>query len=195
MVPGHYQVVASRLAGTVGAARVVAALFGKKTLGAKAPVHLVGGNMVEADILPRSPGLPCSIQKGPGSHNVGPDKGFRIVYGTVHMAFGGKVDHRIYPVFAKKRFYRSTIGNIDLPETVAGITLKIGKVHQVPCIGKGIDVYHPPGEADRRREKIADKVGADKAGPAGHKDCVHPVSLFLQCYRTLIRYKASCAGS
>ena len=56
----------------------------------------------------------AGVQKGCGSHDVGPDKGLRVCNGTVHMALGRKVYHHVRLFLLKQFKYKFPVGNVAL---------------------------------------------------------------------------------
>ena len=99
VVVRHHQVVAGCLGGRVGTAGVVGRGFRKESRGAQGTVDLVGADMVKQRILPVLPVVPGGFQQGKGPQDVGVDKLQGPGDGPVHVAFRGKMDHRIDIVF------------------------------------------------------------------------------------------------
>ena len=98
VVVGAHQVVAGGLASAVGAVGLVGVLLGKgRCVRAEGTVDLVSGNMQEAegDLFFWRQAVVVGthrFEQVEGADDVGLDKVFRAVDGTVYMAFGGKVD-------------------------------------------------------------------------------------------------------
>ena len=182
VVVGQNQVVASGLAGRIGRAGVVGRSFRKVAAFAEASVHFVGGNMMKEHrripqgpvaFLPRETG---HIEERIGSQHIGGHKGFGAQNGAVHVALGGKVDHRINLVLLKDLFHGRPVPDIrfdkDIPGLRSGAVLfrDIGEAFAVPRIGQGIQIDDPARKVRTGGEKVAHHVGADKAGAAGYQD-------------------------
>ena len=82
-------------------------------------VHLISGNlMVALDAVGAA-----GIQKGCGSHDIGPDKGLRVCNGAVHMALGRKVYHHVRLFLLKQFKYKLPVGNVALYKFVVRLIL------------------------------------------------------------------------
>ena len=96
MVPGVHQVVAGRLAGRVGAARVVGGGFREAAGGAKGAEHLISTDVMKTktSLAPSAQTFPVGphrLQQLKGAAHISLDKGPRPLNRAVHVALGRQV--------------------------------------------------------------------------------------------------------
>ena len=78
-----------------------------------------GGSFVSIQFVPPNFG---GAQKRTRSKDVGTHKGFRIDNRTVHMAFGGKVDHGVWLVGFKQMLYKLSVADVTVHKNMPRIT-------------------------------------------------------------------------
>ena len=130
--------VTGGLACTVGAVGLVAVGFCKGRIGfGQRTIDLVGGDVQKPEAaFCRSPplwaitligqGRPKAshrLQQAEGAHDVGLNELTGAMDGAVHMAFGGKVDHRAGLVLGQQAADQVGIADVALKQLVAYITL------------------------------------------------------------------------
>ena len=148
----------------IGAARVIGGFFGKLPLGAQTAKHLIGGDMVKPERLwpaLRHPIAPRRLQHVEGPGDVGFNEIRRPVNRPVHMAFRGKVHHRIGAVGGENPVQRRAVTDVGLFERIKVRFCRIGHVVQTGRVGQRIDVDHfMPARNRQPHHSRADKARA-----------------------------------
>ena len=113
---------------------------------------------------------PCSLQQGKGSEHIGACKCERVLDGTVHVAFGRKVDDAVH-FFAAQQFQNSLeVTDVHSYETVVRLVLYVLEIRKITCVSEfvevddavvGMVVYHQSHE-----------MAPDKSGPSGDEYCL-----------------------
>ena len=151
----------------IGRARVVGRGLGEQALRAQRAVHLVGGDVQEAEArlglpLERAPVLQRRLQHDQRAHHVGAHELARPGDRAVHVALGGQVQHGVGPVLGEGRVHRGRIGDVGLHEAVAGRRRRFGHGARIGGVGELVEVHHL---VPLRGVEPADG-GADEARPA-----------------------------
>src|SRR5690606_13818288 len=119
-LPGTDQMVGRSLAGRIGRAGRVGRGLGEQVVDAvQVAVHLVGGNVVEAEgfttafrqALPVGAG---GFQQLVGTDDVGLDELGRTVDGAIDMGFGGQVHDGVWLELQQRFANPLTIGDVGL---------------------------------------------------------------------------------
>ena len=84
------------------------------------------------------------------------------------MAFSRQVHHGIKCVLCKQPLNQSAVLDVAFDESVVGIRLDVAEVFQVASVGQGIEVDHL--RIGSVGQQLADHVGTDESGTAGHED-------------------------
>lgn len=95
------QMVRSGFRGGVRTARIVEGRLDKESHFSERAVDFVGADVMEPYILPRTPEMACCFENIKCAADVRLYEIPRPNNGTVHMAFGGKVDDCSYVVFTQ----------------------------------------------------------------------------------------------
>ena len=197
VVPGAHQVVAGGLAGAVRAVGLVAVRLGKRRLArSQAAVDLVGGDVQKAK---RRLGLgrqafPIAahrVQQMEGADDVGLDEFARAVNAAVHMALGGKVDHRARLVLGQQARDQGRVADVALNEVVAGIGLEAGQRLGIARVGQLVQIEN---RLVTLREPVEDEIGADEARAASDENHV-PGLTYLGLLCLLVANPASSQRS
>lgn len=160
MVVGLGEVIARRLAGRIGRARIVGRRFGEVTLLAQRAKDLVRAHVVKEHVLAhaarrRAPGLPRHIKQRISAQHIRAHKGFRAEDRAVHVALRRKVHHRVDAVLGEEALDERPIADVALDEDVAGHRarclgalsiprLNVRKILQIPRIGERIEIDDAP---------------------------------------------------
>ncbi|MNI51404.1 hypothetical protein D3C73_1061320 [compost metagenome] len=126
----------------------------------------------------RLPVVAHRFEQGQGADHIGLDERTGAVDGTIDMAFGGEVHHRIGLVFGQQAGHQRVVTDVAVHEHVVRIALQGGQGLQIARVGQRIQVDHPHALGDR----FEDKVTANESGSAGDKPCGHccsPVRWFV----------------
>jgi hypothetical protein len=181
VVPGLYQVVAARLAGGVGAARVVGGGLREPARGPQGAEHLIGADVVEAEQLPplRRQPLPVGphrLQQVEGALHIALDEGPRPTDRAIHMALGRQMEHQIRISLAHRRRRGLGMGQIHPQQLVPALhrraQLSEGELDagEIAGVAELVEVAHRgigvPQQPPHQRP-------ADEAGSAGHQ---HPLN-------------------
>lgn len=113
------------------------------------------------------PDLFCGLEQAVGADHVGGYKRIRAMDRTVHMGFGGKINHGIQALFGQKGFDQSLIPDITVDKTKILQLQPVGQAGHIPRISQGIQHHHPVLRI--AGQPVMDKIGPDKTGPAGYK--------------------------
>ena len=124
VMPRTNQVIAGRLAGTVGAVGLVRMLLGKGwILGRQTAIHLIGRDMQEPELalgigLQTLPVAAHRLQQTEGAHNVGFNEFAGSVNGAINVALGCKIQNCSGLVLGQKLGQQSRIANVTLHKHV-----------------------------------------------------------------------------
>ena len=135
-------------------------------------IHLVGGDMVEAEghlahLVQTIPIGASRFQQHISADNIGLDKVSRACDGAVNMAFGGQMHHGIRLVQGKHPIQLGAIADIHLLKRITLACRYIGQGFQIASIGEFIEIYNGIlGITD----DMAYNSRADKACATGHKN-------------------------
>ncbi len=138
----------------------------------KIPIYFVGGNlMVTGDSI-----FPAGIHQHSSSLDVGVQKYFRLLDGTVYMALCRKINHHIRVFFLKQLINCFPVCDALLYKT------EIRAIHhwlqrgQVSGIGQAVQANDPIIRVFVQHVK--NKVASDKSGSAGYDNChIHSPSI------------------
>ena len=75
-----------------------------------------------------------------GADDVGLDKVFRAVDGTVDMRFGSEIDDRARLMFSQQFGDQSAVADVALDEDMATVTLEAGEVLQIAGVSEFVEV-------------------------------------------------------
>ncbi len=109
------------------------------------PIHLIGGDMVEAEgrlarlVQTVSIGT-CRFQQHIGADDIGLDKVSWACDGAISMTLGGQMHHRIRLVQGKHPIQLGAIADIDLLKRMTLACRYIGQGFQIASIGEFIEV-------------------------------------------------------
>ena len=81
------------------------------------------------------------------------------------MRLGRKMNDSAHVIFFKKSGQQRRVANIPVYKTVTRILLTFFQTGQIGGVGQLVQVQHAP--AGISRQKIRDKIGADKPRSAG----------------------------
>src|SRR5690554_3477506 len=172
VVPGTDEVIAGSLARGVRTIGLISMGFRKSRLaGLQRAINLISAHMQKAKLLPpwsiqTTPVAARRFQKGKGAHDVGLNEISGAMDGAVHMAFSRKVDKRPRLVLLEQTINLALISNIPLHEYVTTIIFQAGKIFQVTCVSKFIEV-------DDRfimvLKPVEYKITANKTGTTSYK--------------------------
>ena len=113
---------------------------------------------------------PCSLQQGKGSEHIGACKCERVLDGTVHVAFGGKVDDAVH-FFAAQQFQNSLeIADVHSDETVVRLMLYILEIRKITCVSEFVEV--DDAVVGMVVHHQSHKVAPDESGASGYKYCL-----------------------
>ena len=173
MAVGTDQMVAGGLAGGVWAVGFVTVGFGEGgvVLGEGA-IDFVGRDMEETEGVF---GLVSELtvvgthrfKQAEGADDVGLDEVFGSVNAAVDLGFGREIDDSARLMFSEQLGDEIEVVDAAFDEGVAGIAFQRGEVFQIARVGQGIEV---DDRFVRLRQPVEDKVTADEAGTAGHKN-------------------------
>src|SRR5690606_38922536 len=80
------------------------------------------------------------LQQMEGAYDICLNEIFRAVYGSVYVAFSGKIDHCARSMLKKQARYQSSIANITLHKEVTHVIWQVGKVVQVTGVRQFIKI-------------------------------------------------------
>ena len=136
------------------------------------PVHLVGGDVVEAFTLiflrKALPPEARRLKKAKRPEHVGPGECERVLDAPVHVAFSREVDHPVHLLLLHKGMHRVEVAHVRLDEAVVRRVLDVAKVFKVAGIGKFVHVDDPVFRIFRHEQ--TDDVAPDEARAAGDDD-------------------------
>ena len=177
--------ITRRLAGGIGAARVVGGCFREAPRGPQRAEHLVGADVVEAEVslalgaqlLPMGP---HRLEQMKGAAHVAVDVdevrracravGARALDRAVHMALGRQVHYQVGVGLAHRRCCGLGVGEVHPQQGVALSRLGQGlDAGEVACVAALVEVEH---QGVALLKQPAHHRAADKAGAAGHQDAV-----------------------
>ncbi|CAM4327506.1 hypothetical protein PARU111607_14030 [Palleronia rufa] len=142
--PGAHQMVAGGLGRGIGRVGRIGRVLGELAGGAEGAVHLIGGDMVEAE--PGGPvrGLPVAarfLQQRIGAVDIGAHERAGSVDGAVHMAFGGQMQDRVGAVTGQDRADAGRVADVGLLERVSRRIVHRGQVGEARGIGQLVQVH------------------------------------------------------
>jgi hypothetical protein len=114
-----------------------------------------------------APVSPHRLEQAESAHDVGLYEIFRAVDGAVHVAFGGKVQHRAGAVFGQQAVHQRAVAQVAVHEGVALIPLQAGQVFQVAGVGELVEVDH---RLIGLGQPVEYEIAADEAGSASHEN-------------------------
>ena len=113
------------------------------------------------------PVLPRRLEQTVGTHNIGFDKSVGAGDGPVHMALRGEMHQGIHGVLPQQREYLRIIADIGMREVKSGGAFQPGEIRAIAGVGERIQRHN--AVIRMALAPVVDKVGADKAGGAGHQ--------------------------
>ena len=140
--------VAGSLGGRIGTVgRVGRGLGEGRVCRAQRAIHLVGGDVQEAEAflvgaLQRAPVGAHRFEQVEGADHVGLDEIFGAVDRSVHMAFGGEVDHGARPVLRQQPLHQRTVADVALHEDVTGVAAQAGQILGIAGVGELVEIDH-----------------------------------------------------
>ena len=123
-------------------------------------VDLVGRDVEE----PVDLDVPGYVAQHVGAEAVGPHERVRVDDRAVDVALGREVDHGV--VAGHGHAHRVAIADVALDERVARVVGDVGQAGQVAGVGQRVEDRHL---VVGRGEHVADVVGTDEPGRAGHE--------------------------
>ncbi len=87
--------------------------------------------------------LAALFQQDLRPQDIGPDEHLGAHDGAVHMGFRGKMDNSVHLLPLEDRSHHVPVAHVPPDKPVAGISLDLLQVLQVPGIGQGIEVRNP----------------------------------------------------
>jgi hypothetical protein len=175
VVPGAHQMVRARLAGRIGRIGCVGRFFGEKARVAERTVHLVGGDVVEAEAIPAlgrqaAPVAARRVKQSVGAKDIRLDERRWAVDGAVDVRLGRQVHHAIGLMLCKNARDFPRIADIDLLEHMAGVPHQAWQRIEVAGIGELVDV-------DDRHigfgNELANDRGPDETRPSRNQHFLH----------------------
>src|SRR5205823_6023942 len=125
-------------------------------------------------LLFRSELLPIilrAIEKRKGAIHVGSNEFLRTENRSIHMAFGGKVHNRKWPMLTKKAGHEFTIANIATNKSMSRGGLQRFEVLQIPRVSKFIEINDVVA---RFSNCLQHEIAADESGTAGDQNAIRP---------------------
>ncbi|MCY1360756.1 hypothetical protein D9M69_473990 [compost metagenome] len=147
-MPGTHQMIGTGLTCGIRRAGRIGRRLGEKLLRRlQIPIHLVGGDVMEAErclllFRQRSPILPSSLQQGIGADDIGLYEGGRTIDGAIDMRLCSQVHHYVRLIAIEDAVKLSAITNIYLFKTIPITCRNLCKRLQVTGIGKLIQVNY-----------------------------------------------------
>ena len=141
-------------------------------------IDFVGRDMVEAFAFvlfgEAFPVELCGLEQGERSHHVRLREGERVLDGTVHVAFGSKVDNAVDLLVLHEFVERVKVADIHLHELVVRLAFDVLEVREVARIGKLIEVDNLVFRVLVHEQ--ANHVAPDKACAASDDDVFHIIT-------------------
>ena len=156
-------VVGPGLRCVVGGAGPIGRLFGEHLVGVEGqvPVDLAGGDVVE----PGHPVAAGRLGQGLGPDHVGLEEPRRIQDGQTVVGFGREIHDDVDVVIGQGRGHTVEVTDVALHE--GDPVLHIGQVGPVACVGEHVEGHD--GVIGMAVDPVADEVGSDEPGTAGHE--------------------------
>jgi hypothetical protein len=173
VVVGTNEVIGGRLAGRVGAVRLVLLGLSEGWICRRQrSIDLVSGDMEEAEgflgrIIESIPVGTGGLKESEGADDVCLDELGRPMNGAIDMGLGGKVDDGPRLMLCKELRNEFGIANIATDEGMAGIPLQGGEVLEVARISELVEINDG---VVLKSDPVEDEVGTDEAGAAGNED-------------------------
>ena len=165
-------------------ARRVRRCFGKITVFSQRTEYFIRAYMMKKHIGAHArpvffhPMLTRTFKQGKSSFHICADKSVRTCNGTVYMAFGSKMNYRIYIKIAKQFIQQRAIANISFAKHIALFLFRsvyteapfyVRKVFEITAVGQIVQIDN--GTFKRRFiEHITNKITADKTGSTGNQN-------------------------
>jgi len=171
-MPGAHQVIGRCLAGGVRGVGLISRLLGEKAVLAQAAVHLIGGDVVEAELglalsVQTAPVFARRLQQGISANDVGLDKVGRAGDGAIHMRFRGQVHHGRRLMLAEHPSDFGRITDVHLFKAITRIIRHRSERLQIARVGQLVEIDHAAiGIVD----ELTNDGGADEARAAGDED-------------------------
>ena len=172
MVVGPHQVIAGGFAGRVRAVGRIAMGLGKGGIGLRQRAkHLVCGNMHKAECSPvlciqSRPIAAHRFEQVEGAHDIRLDEFTGAQNGSVHMAFGCKVQDGAGLVGRQQFGHQRRITHVARHKNVLRVGRYRGQVLQIAGIGEFVQINH---RLVRFGQPVQYKIAADKASSAGYQ--------------------------
>ena len=178
VVEGADEMVRRSLRGAVWTVRIVFCLLSEQlAIKLQSAVDFIGADVVEPawngfrctarimhDVARRLPALLCSLKEGEGAHDICAGKCERILYRTVNMGLGGKVDDAIDMLLLHEGKDSIKIADVHTDKPVIRLILDIAKVRQIAGVRQFIDVNYLIIRIFI--DKQPDNMGTDEPGTA-----------------------------
>ena len=184
LVIGPDDHVRGGLGSGVGAVGGQGRRLGEHARGAQRAVHLIGGYLQELDALPvvaavlvircRRPAAPRRVQQRLGAQHIGGQEQLRLGDAAVNVTLRREIHHGVEVVLPEQIAHQRTVADVAAHEDVARLVLQIRQILQIARIGQGIQIHDT--QLGVLVQHVVDKIGADEAGAAGHKDGFHLIS-------------------
>ncbi|MNC00260.1 hypothetical protein D3C75_475820 [compost metagenome] len=165
--------IGTGLGGGIRRTRRVGRCFGEQVIRTfQVAIHLIGGDMVEAECAllccrQAAPITPGRFEQAVSADDIGLDEVRWSVDGAIHMGFGRQVHYRCGLKLAKHHIERSTVADIYLIEAIAWRIGHRSQRLEIASIGKFVEVGDLCGSVS---EQVANHCGANKAGTAGDEN-------------------------
>ena len=169
IVPGAHQVVAGSLAGGIRGMGAIRRGFREQAFLSQGAVHLIRGNVMEAEALLFLPLQGAVIfqgglKQGKSAHDVGGHKVSRIVNGTVHMGLRRQVHYPVRPVLPQGAAHQGRVPDVGVQKAVCRGIRQTVQGMDVAGIGQGVNIQ----DFMAALQQQPDQIGADESGSACH---------------------------
>ena len=168
------QKVSTCFGGAVRAAGVDRSLFGKEQVRAiqrQISVYFIGRYlMISLDTV-----FSAGIHQDSSTFDVGIQEYFRVLDGTVYVAFCCEVYNHIRMFFFEQFVYSFTVCDAFFYKTEVRVVHNRSQSGQVTCISQAVQAYDPIIRVFFQH--MENKVASDKSGTAGNNN-IHNISPF-----------------
>ena len=169
MVPGADQMVGGRLAGGIGAVRLIAVeLVERRVILRQGAVDFIRRNMQKAEtlLLVFRQAVPITthrFQQVERADDIRLDEISRTVNGTIDMALGRKIDHRARPVHRQQIAHQLPVADIPVHEHMTIVATQPLQRIQIARIGQLVQIDH---RLIMLHQPVKNKVPTNKTGTA-----------------------------
>lgn len=111
------------------------------------------------------------LKQAQRTHHVGLCKGKGVFDGTVHVAFGSKVDDAVHLLFLHQAQHALKVADVHLHKAVVRLVLNVFEVSQVASVGQLVEVDDFVLRVFVHKQ--AHHMAANKTGSTGNDDVIH----------------------